>query len=76
MTTIHAIIAIGDDDEEGIPAFHTPDGVVPLIASDRVRLESIKEMAQFIADTTGQSFKVVEFSVRTDVGEIKSRKKN
>jgi len=49
-------------------------GPAPLIASDRVRLEKLIEMAQRIADATGKNFKIVKFSVREDIGEIKSRK--
>lgn len=74
ITEIHAITAIGDDDEEGIPAIFTADGPIPLIASDRVRLEKITAMAQDIADATGKNFKIVKFSVREDIGDIKSRK--
>lgn len=73
---IHAICGIGDDDEEGIPAFMTPDGPAPLIASDRIRLAQLMLMAQRIADETGRNFKVVRFSVREDVGEIKSKKQS
>jgi hypothetical protein len=76
ITTIHAIVGIGDDDEEGIPAIVSEDGLLPLIASDAVRLDQIKAMAQQVADETGRDFKVVRFSVREDVGVIKSRTKN
>ena len=74
ITEIHAITGIGEDDEEGIPAIMTTDGPLPLIASDHVRLEQLKLMAQALADQTGQSYKVVRFSVREDVGEIKPRR--
>lgn len=74
ITDIHAIVTVGDDDEEGIPAMMSPAGPIPLIASDRVRLDQIKAMAQNIADATGKNFKVVRFSVREEIGEIKSRK--
>lgn len=74
ITAIHAICGIGDDDEEGIPAFTTPDGPVPMIATDRVRLDQLTKMAQQVSDATGQNFKVVRFSVREDIGEIKSRR--
>lgn len=75
ITEIHAITGIGDDDEEGIPAVFSEDGPVPMIASDRVRLELLTKMAQQLADETGRSFKIVKFSVREDIGEIKSSRK-
>jgi hypothetical protein len=76
ITELHAIIGIGEDNEEGIPAIHIMDGAVamPLIASDGVRLELLVKSAQMIADQTGQTFKVAKFSVREDVGVIKSKK--
>lgn len=69
-----AIVGIGDDDEEGIPAWHTPAGPLPLIGTDRIRVEQLKIMAQEIADETGKNFKVVRFSVREEIGEIISKK--
>lgn len=75
ITTIHAITAIGEDDEEGVPAFTTPlTGTVPLLAANNERLALITQMAQKIADETGRNFKITRFSVREDIGEIKSRK--
>lgn len=72
---IHAIVAIGPDDEEGIPAITSPDGPLPLIASDGVRLEHLKKVAQMISDETGQNFTILRFSVREEIGEIKSSRK-
>jgi hypothetical protein len=63
-----------EDDQEGIPAIGNPAGPIPLIASDAVRLDMIKEMAQQIADATGRNFKIARFSRREDIGEIRSRK--
>lgn len=71
---VHAVLGIGDDDEEGVPAVIGPDGLpIPLVASDRVRLEQITLMAQMVADQTGKSFKIARFSVREDIGEVKPR---
>lgn len=71
ITDIHAICAIGDDDEEGVCAYVDKFGATPLISADPKRLSQITEMAQQIADQTGRSFKVVRFSVREEIGEIK-----
>lgn len=71
---IHAIVSIGPDDEEGIVAAGVAGAPLPLIASDKVRLDQLKQMAQIIADATGQTFKVIRFSVREEVCEIKSRR--
>lgn len=74
ITTIHAITAIGPDDEEGVPAFMSALGPIPMIAANEERLESLKEKAQELADMDGVDFKITRFSVREDIGEIKSRK--
>ncbi|MEH2497413.1 hypothetical protein V1294_003892 [Bradyrhizobium sp. AZCC 1678] len=76
ITEIHAITDVGDDDEESIPAWFAATGPIPLIPADPKRLEDIKAMAQRIADATAQSFKITQFSVREDIGEIKSTKTN
>lgn len=70
---IHAIVAIDGNDEECIPAVMDADRTMtPLIASDRVRLEQITKIAQAIATQTGEKgFKIVRFTVREDIGEIK-----
>lgn len=75
ITVIHAIVGIGDDDEEGVPAFFTEMGPLPLIAADEQRINQIREMGQRIADDTGQTFKIVRFSIREDIGEIRPRGK-
>lgn len=74
ITEIHAITAVDpDDDSEGILGYFTSSGPIPLIASDAVRLDALKEMAQQMADQIKRNFKAVKFSVREDIGEIKSR---
>jgi hypothetical protein len=72
---IHAILAIGDDDEEAVPAFMVGSTWMPLIAADPTRLDAIKDMGQQMADVTGKNFKIVRFSAREDIGEIKSKKR-
>ena len=77
ITVVHAIVGIGDDDEEGVPAMTIHGGVtLPLIAADETRLSMITNAAQYIADSSGRTFKIVRFSVREDIGEIKPRSKS
>ena len=77
VSVIHAILGIDDDDEESVVAFYnTREGPMPLVASNSVRLESLTALAQVIADQTGRRFKIARFSVREDIGEIKSKRMN
>lgn len=70
IKTITAFISI-DDEGEGIAAFQAPDGTwMPLVAADPARVESLRPIAQMIADSFGKEIEVVEFSVRTKIEEI------
>jgi hypothetical protein len=75
ITEIVAVVAIGDDDEEGVPAWMSPMGAIPLIAADPARLDQIKKLAQTISDQTGQNFEIIRFTARESIGEIKSSRK-
>lgn len=70
IADVHAIVAIGGDDEEGVPAVCVAGQLMPLLAANPERLSAIKQMAQEVADRTGQAFKIVRFSVREDIGQI------
>lgn len=76
ITELHAICGIDDNDEEAIPAIWTVNGPMPLISSDRVRLEQTMAMAQKLSDWTGKTYKIVKFSVREDIGEIKPKRQS
>ena len=74
ITEIYAIMGIDPgNDSEGLIAATTPLGMTPLISADPVRLQQMIQMAQEIADKLKQNFKIVRFSVREDICEIKSR---
>ncbi len=66
----------GPDDEEVISApgrvlgpFHGPVPV-PLVGADQGRVETLRPVAQRIADATGKPVKVLMFSVRTEVAVL------
>lgn len=49
------------DDQEGILGFRAPAGMTPMIASDRVRLDSLRPYAQVMADQLGVEVRLREF---------------
>jgi hypothetical protein len=49
-------------------------GIVPLVASDRVRREEYRPFAQNVANELGVSVKLVEFQNRVEIEVIKPRK--
>jgi hypothetical protein len=58
-------------DDEGVPAAMSPDGKwMPLMGADLTRIESLKPIAQQMADQAQKPIRIVEFSVREDVGLI------
>lgn len=61
ITSLWAWTVIDDDDQEGIPALSTPDGPMPLIASDRVRLDDLRPWVQGIANEIGKEIRLRRF---------------
>lgn len=56
-----------DGEGEGLAAFKTPNGWVPMVAADAARIDSLKEVAKKIAKTTGKKITLCRFSVRTEL---------
>lgn len=73
MTEMFAFTVIAED-MEGIPATMGPEGWMPLVGADAERIESFRPIAQMMANETGKSVKLVKFTHRQDVEEIKPNK--
>ena len=58
------------EDGEGICAFKTSDGWMPMVASDTERVSGLMPHAQMIANTTGKKITLCEFGCRIEVTEI------
>ena len=67
LTEIYAYLAVGDDNDEGIPVAHIGDVAVPLVAANGARLEDMREWAQQFATQYGQRVVLSRFTGRTDV---------
>lgn len=63
-------VALHADNDEGVVATPMGDVAVPLVASDRARMESLLPMAQAIADASGYTITVARLSVREDLFAI------
>lgn len=83
MTVIHAppnkqkiehvwMVISSDDEGEGIcgASLFGTSSLVPLMAADEARLESILPFAKILARETGMTIKLIKFSVREEVMEI------
>ena len=62
-----AFIAKDKDGNEGIPAFEQNGVMWPLVGADWTRIESFRKAAETIANHSGQTITLVEFSVRKDL---------
>jgi hypothetical protein len=70
VTELFAFIAIDKDGDEAVPAFSSGMYLLPLMGADTARIDSIRPMAQQIADMTGRHMRLVKFSHMELVEEI------
>jgi hypothetical protein len=67
---MYAFIA-EDEDGEGLAAWQTSSGIwAPLVAADAARVDSLRRLAQVVADASGQTLRLVRFEVRTELEEF------
>ena len=65
------IAALAEEDgHEGIAAANLGGTFYPLVGGDPDREPQITEMAQMIADLTGRTIRIVEFTVRTEIAVL------
>ena len=65
-----------DSEGEGIAAFGPVEGMmIPLVGADVARSESIRAVAQFVADTSGRTLKILRFTTREQIGVIEPKRR-
>jgi hypothetical protein len=72
IQSLTAYVAVDPaDDSEGVVGHLLADGTtMPLIGADEKRLEDLRPYAEHVAQMTGQTIKLVRFSVREDLEVI------
>lgn len=75
IETMYAYISHGDGpDDEGVTAYlrGTPlsSQWVPMVGADRERMDSLRAVAQKMADKARQKITLAKFTVRTDLETI------
>jgi hypothetical protein len=68
---LYAWVAIESDGGEGICAFLLGDTQMPMVGADKLRMESLRPMAEFIREKTGYPIRLVEFSTRCVLEDLK-----
>lgn len=69
---IWAYVYVEANGDEGVPAFlwEERNTWLPMIGADRARVESLRPYAQNIANSTGQTLRLVRFSFGQVMEEI------
>lgn len=65
-----AVVDIDANGDEGVVAIRRGDFLLPLVAVDETRVETLIPLAQEFADATGERLKLIKFGIREDVREI------
>lgn len=56
------VIADKNEDDEGVPAFETRMGAMPLMGADFARADSLKPIAQRLATQMGKPIRLLRFT--------------
>lgn len=64
------VFVASDADGEGVPAFITREMWMPLMAADKDRVDSLREIARRIARESGNKITLCRFSVREELEVI------
>jgi len=71
---MYAFIA-ENDDGEGVMAFKSGFGWMPMVGADLERMKSLVPIAKEMSKISGKEFKIIQFDNRTDVTEQDIEKK-
>jgi hypothetical protein len=71
ITEIYAYISVDSDGNEGVCAFTSGSTMMPMIAADPARLKQLEPIAKQLAQISPHPIKLVKFSTREEVREIK-----
>lgn len=66
---LYAFVA-SDEEGEGLTAFLTDSGWMPMVAADRTRVDSLWAQAKRIARESGRKITLCRFTVREEIGVI------
>ena len=61
ITEMWAWVCTEADGDEGIPAFNTPSGPMPMIGADEARIRSLEPKARAVASELGLPVRLMRF---------------
>lgn len=62
-----------NEDGEGVTAFYSEHGWMPMVGADMRRVLALMEIAQTLVDASGKKITLCEFSVRTELEVIEPK---
>ena len=71
IENVWAFVSHDDKGNEGLCAIPTNLGMMPMIAADEARLKDLRVAAKKLVSMTNKKIKLIKFSVREDLEEIK-----
>lgn len=76
ITELYAFVACDTGpDDEGVAAFMSPTTKtwMPMVAADKNRVDSLRKMAQMVADESHDVVRLIKFSVREELEVFEPR---
>lgn len=73
VTSLYAFVARDEDGTEGLAAFHTGQGWMPMVFADAARAERMLPKARDIANDSGRDVELVKFATRSHLRTIKAK---
>ncbi len=70
ITEVYLFVCTEPDGGEDVPAFSSGRVIMPLIAGDGERLESLMRIAQEISDTSGTTMRIMKCGSMQQIGTI------
>jgi hypothetical protein len=70
INEIYAFCSQDEDGHEGVIAFNSRQGMMPMVAADKARIDSLREIAKQLKGNTTQKIVLLKFSVREEIEEI------
>lgn len=68
ITKVTAFVAVDPKDgDEGVMAFQSDSGWMPLICADETRIKQMLPIAEQISAATGTEYRILQFTTREDV---------
>lgn len=67
INELWAFVSTDEEGVEGVCAFRSVDGWLPMVAADVKRLSSLRPLANEVAKRTGRPVQLIKFTAREDI---------